>query len=210
MLPLSPSRHEAYYNRLKEMGSRKTERVERRGAQLHFEHRLGGIEIRSLLEGLRALSRGSRASLELLSPAGLRLAAEPAPKTAIPAEAGAYLLCCLVERRVRVDVGGPGGVALSGGIYLYAGSARQGIRYRCQRYLDPRRGRGRWHIDRLLRSPGARALALVPLPGQSECALVRELSRLGLEAPIAGFGASDCRQGCQAHLLSWRGYGALP
>jgi len=207
---LSPARHEAYYNRLREMGSRKAERVEQRGSQAGFEHRSSGIEMRRVLEGLPALSRGAPAPLKLLSLRGSTLTAKPATKTAIPAEPGAYVLCCLVERPIRVDLGGLGGVALSGGIYLYAGSARRGIRYRCQRYLDPGRGRGRWHIDKLLRRPGARALALVPLPGQSECELVGRLARLGLEAPVAGFGASDCRQGCQAHLLFLRGYLSLP
>lgn len=208
--PLSALRHEVYYNRLRKMGSRKTELVERRGSPPGLGWGLSSLEMRRLLVELRALSRRSPVSLNLLSVRGWSLGAKPATKSAIPVEPGAYVLCCVVERRVRLDLGGLGEVALGCGIYLYAGSARQGIRHRCQRFLNPARLRGRWHIDRLLRCSGARALALVPLPGRKECELVGRLSRLGFEPPIAGFGATDCRQGCEAHLLSWRGYGGVP
>lgn len=92
----------------------------------------------------------------------------------------------------------------SAGRYVYIGSARGpgGVRGRLGRHI---RGAGqpRWHVDALrevARVEGwAYTLAAEPL----ECGWVRALlGQPGVYAPWLGFGSSDCRQGCPAHLLA--------
>ena len=59
-----------------------------------------------------------------------------------------------------------------------------------------------WHIDYLLRAlPVHQAMTFVGA-GADECKLVQELLMLpGSSAPVVGFGSSDCRRGCPAHLV---------
>ena len=61
-----------------------------------------------------------------------------------------------------------------------------------------------WHVDQLTQRRDVRVAAIV-LPGVAlgECELNRRVERLVHgTVPAAGFGASDCRAGCPAHL--WR------
>ena len=94
-------------------------------------------------------------------------------------------------------------VSLPAGDYVYVGSAcgPGGLRARLGRHLSGA-GRPHWHIDALrghARIVGAyycvSALRL-------ECRWVQALLALpGVTAPAPGFGASDCRSGCLAHLV---------
>ncbi len=120
-------------------------------------------------------------------------------------EGGAYLLHleCLTE--VRLDLGALGSRDLPAGLYVYIGSARGGIEKRVERHRRLARekaGKIHWHIDRLLIHPAVRLICVEPLPGKKECSISRKMARRPfVSVPVPGFGASDCRAGCLAHLL---------
>ncbi len=120
-----------------------------------------------------------------------------------PAELGAYLLILTAAEPTQVRVGRLGEFLLPPGRYAYAGSAQGpgGLAARLNRHLRPDK-RLHWHVDYLT--------ALLPVtdvivrvgPAWLECAWVRELLALpGAGTPIPGFGSSDCREGCPAHLV---------
>ena len=127
----------------------------------------------------------------------------------IPPTPGTYLL--LIRLRAPLSLQGRfAGITLPAGWHVYAGSARGpgGLRARLGRHLARRKHR-RWHVDQLTTvAETVRALPFpdtetAPAPG--ECALAQALLSSGsFEAPVPGFGSSDCRA-CPAHLLRWNG-----
>ena len=106
-----------------------------------------------------------------------------------------YTLYIVVPAAVTVTVGRLGTFCFPAGCYLYSGSARKNLRARVNRHLR-RKKRLRWHIDYLLAAPGVEIVAVL-LSHRSECELV---ARGGGEVVVSGFGASDCRTGCNSHL----------
>lgn len=128
------------------------------------------------------------------------------PCTDADANSGAYRLHVTLPTAARVRVGRFGRVRLPAGHYVYVGSARRHLRQRVARHRQvasgQRRG-GHWHIDALLAHSRARLVAIELFPGGAECALSRETAQLpGAGVPIPGFGATDCRAGCAAHLYA--------
>ncbi len=107
-----------------------------------------------------------------------------------------YQLLVRVSHAVRLRVGALGTQTLEAGWYLYTGSARRNLAARIQRHLH-RSKRKRWHIDYLLLSPGVEVVRVFT-SSKEEC---QWNQATGGEVVIPGFGASDCRQGCGAHLL---------
>jgi len=100
-------------------------------------------------------------------------------------------------RHLRFDEG-----PFPAGFYIYTGSAKRNLLHRTARHLTIKHKR-RWHIDYLLGSDRARILDVVILPGreQSECHANCEVGRMpGAVVVLKGFGSSDCRSGCPAHL----------
>jgi Uri superfamily endonuclease len=112
-----------------------------------------------------------------------------------PVEPTTYQLHIDVERALRLRVGRLGTFAVPPGRYVYTGSARRGLAARVARHLRTRKRR-HWHIDHLLAADGVRIVA-VGLSARTECAA--NLAVRGT-TPVPGFGASDCRAGCGAHL----------
>jgi Uri superfamily endonuclease len=117
---------------------------------------------------------------------------------------GSYLLIVTLEREMSLRIGALGTHRLAGGTYAYVGSAKRGIGARVERHrrlARLKRGPLRWHIDFLLAAPHAALLDAFPFPGVDECALSRSLASVrGVNAPVPGFGASDCTGGCRAHF----------
>ncbi len=113
---------------------------------------------------------------------------------------GAYRLTINLARPVRVRVGRLGRVALPAGTYYYFGSARRNLPARVARHLRRKKTK-RWHIDYLLAHPAAEVAAVHAWTDRSECDLAAEALRRGGTAPVPGFGSSDCRRGCPAHLV---------
>ena len=106
-----------------------------------------------------------------------------------------YQLLIEVARPLRCVVGRLGEFSFAAGRYVYTGSARRGLEARIARHLRREKAL-RWHIDYLLTAPGVRVIE-VKRSARNECALNRALRG---QVPVPGFGASDCRAGCGAHL----------
>lgn len=96
------------------------------------------------------------------------------------------------------------------GRYVYAGSALGpgGVAARLKRHLRVDK-QTHWHIDYLIPAAAIVGTAIVYGADRRECMWARALQRLhGATAPVVGFGSSDCRSGCTAHL--WRLPDGLP
>jgi Uri superfamily endonuclease len=106
-----------------------------------------------------------------------------------------YQLIILVPRALRRTIGRLGTFEFAAGRYAYTGSAKRGFEARIARHLRKEKTL-RWHIDYLLAAPGVHVVEVIR-SRRGECALNRATRG---EVPIEGFGASDCRAGCGAHL----------
>lgn len=106
-----------------------------------------------------------------------------------------YQLTIEVAQPLRCVIGRLGEFDFPAGRWLYTGSARRALDARIERHLRAEKTL-RWHIDYLLAQPGV-AITRVLRSAVDEC-------RLNQAAPgivvVPGFGASDCRAGCGAHL----------
>ena len=110
---------------------------------------------------------------------------------------GAYLLLIKLEAKANLFVGGMGEIVFKPGFYVYAGSAKRGLKARVNRHLRKKKNK-RWHIDYLV----AAADKITPVPVISdddlECMLADSLQDIA-DFPVKGFGSSDCR--CKSHLF---------
>ncbi len=106
-----------------------------------------------------------------------------------------YQLQIRVARALRLRIGALGELHFPPGRYLYTGSARRNLQARIARHLRHEK-RLHWHIDYLLAHPAV-TLEGTATSGQAECAWNQANAGLVLQP---GFGASDCRAGCGAHL----------
>jgi Uri superfamily endonuclease len=117
---------------------------------------------------------------------------------------GAYVLRVNVKRPLTLFVGALGQVFIPAGCYAYVGSARRGIVARVSRHKRlamQKEGKLHWHIDYLLMNPHTQWDGEVMLEDGIECVISGHISTLkGATAPVPGFGSSDCRSGCKAHL----------
>jgi Uri superfamily endonuclease len=120
-----------------------------------------------------------------------------------PAEPGTYALLIDVADLLELTVGRLGRVRLIPGHYIYVGSAHGpgGLRSRITRHM--RRDRRRhWHIDYLTEAASVSYVYFEAGMKRLECPWSQALLNVsGAMAPILGFGSSDCRQGCLAHLI---------
>ena len=119
----------------------------------------------------------------------------------LPPYLGAYGLLIRLPRQFTGRIGALGQVTLPSDCYLYLGSAYGpgGLPARLRRHLRAEK-RLHWHVDYLTTAGTAEGIFV--LPGGCECELVDHALRLpAVNAPVAGFGSSDCRR-CAAHLLA--------
>ncbi len=114
---------------------------------------------------------------------------------------GSYILVIRSERQAVVSAGRLGTVHLKRGWYLYVGSAfgPGGLAARLAHHLRPSERR-HWHIDYLLDGRAVREVwyrcGARDLEHHWAQAL---LTHPAAQAPVAGFGATDCR--CRSHLI---------
>jgi Uri superfamily endonuclease len=125
-------------------------------------------------------------------------------------EPGSYLLLLALAAPASLKIGRLGCRAFQPGRYIYVGSALGpgGLAARLKRHLRVDK-RTHWHIDYL--TPVARIVAIGSVYGvdRRECTWAHALQGLdGATTPVNGFGSSDCRSGCAAHL--WRLPDGLP
>ncbi|MCL1815816.1 MAG: DNA/RNA nuclease SfsA [Treponema sp.] len=113
---------------------------------------------------------------------------------------GSYLLVLEIAEKKEITVGNLGRINFMPGWYVYAGSAMKNLDQRITRHQRKIRKSKHWHLDYL--TPFARG-SITALPIRSfhnlECALAGELLILG-GVPVKGFGSSDCKKNCPAHL----------
>jgi Uri superfamily endonuclease len=128
----------------------------------------------------------------------------------LPSLPGAYILEFWLPQPAVVIIGRLGRRSFPAGAGFYLGSAcgPGGLKARLGRHLRPGDlARPHWHIDYLhgVAQPRAAAYLIQPqaAPGLPlECRWSRRLAALtGACVPLPGFGASDCRAGCRAHLV---------
>lgn len=106
-----------------------------------------------------------------------------------------YQLTIEIAAPVSCTVGRLGTALFPAGRYVYTGSAKRALEARIARHLRSDKTL-RWHIDYLLASPGVRIVD-VQRSTRPECVLNQQVK--GTVA-MRGFGASDCVNGCGAHL----------
>ena len=106
-----------------------------------------------------------------------------------------YQLHIEVAGPILLTIGRLGTFDFPAGHYIYTGSARRAFEARIARHLRADKTL-RWHIDYLLTAPGVRIVDVVRST-RGECVLNRAVRG---SMPVPGFGASDCRRGCGAHL----------
>jgi Uri superfamily endonuclease len=128
----------------------------------------------------------------------------------IPNQHGTYALHLYLPNPKQLRVGHLGEFTFPAGDYLYQGSAfgPGGLRARLGRHL--RGGNSpHWHVDVLREVAGVAGFYyLIQDTEESaqslECIWSQALACLpGARAPVPGFGASDCRAGCAAHIIFW-------
>jgi len=135
----------------------------------------------------------------------------------LPAARGTYALYLSLASPCHLELGASGSHDFPASGYVYLGSAHGpgGLRARLGRHLRGD-GRPRWHVDALRRFAGVIGAVYALEPPEAhlarpvnpavlrlECAWSQALSRLpGFTVPVPGFGASDCRSGCLAHLFA--------
>lgn len=113
----------------------------------------------------------------------------------MPRRPTVYQLRIRLSRRSSIDIGKLGRFQFPAGNYVYTGSARRNLEARIHRHLS-RTKRLHWHIDFLLSHPAARVVEVRRFRSE-ECRVNR---RTRGRIVVKGFGASDCRTGCRAHL----------
>jgi Uri superfamily endonuclease len=111
---------------------------------------------------------------------------------------GIYALAISVKKNIVVNVGALHEIPFEKGLYVYVGSAQNGLEKRTSRHLRKIKRRF-WHIDYLLAAGNVSVLKVFGKKGSrsEECKLARELDKIG--TAIKGFGSSDC--GCKGHLF---------
>jgi len=118
---------------------------------------------------------------------------------------GTYALFFWLDQPLGLEVGRLGRVILPAGWLVYVGSALGpgGLRARLRRHLAPTK-RVHWHIDALtLAHPPDDWLAQAD-GERHECDWVQMLAaHPRASVPVPGFGSSDCRRGCPAHLIAF-------
>ncbi len=114
---------------------------------------------------------------------------------------GVYQLIIIIKKETTLHIGKLGNITIPKGVYIYTGSAMNGLDNRIRRHLRKNKI-NHWHIDYLLKSKVANIIGVIKI--QSENKIECELNRLTLPVmnilpQLMGFGSSDCRV-CHSHL----------
>ena len=121
----------------------------------------------------------------------------------LPDGGGCYALVIVLPKRKCIQVGKLGNALFPAGTYVYTGTAMSSLRARIAYHLRKTKKR-HWHIDYLLGARGAyvKEVAYHLSSIRTECRSNRRIARLpGAKIIVPGFGSSDCRAGCQSHLI---------
>lgn len=120
---------------------------------------------------------------------------------------GTYTLIMFLSKETCLNVGKLDVRRFPRGYYTYTGSAlgfgASGLRGRVSRHLRKEKKKF-WHIDFLLAHENTTLTGVVAAQTSTklECEMNRYIKENGeAEIAVPGFGASDCRQSCNSHLL---------
>ncbi len=121
-------------------------------------------------------------------------------------DTGVYQLWLWLSGDVRVTVGRLGRFLFPAGTYIYTGRCCRALRARVLRHVQGATIK-HWHIDYLLADRRAHVLrvGLASADPEMECELNQSIGRRG-RCIVRGFGASDCTDGCEAHLFLVHGF----
>jgi len=116
---------------------------------------------------------------------------------------GIYCLIIKLSRSTKIKVGSLGKIDFLKGVYLYSGSAMNGLTNRINRHRKKQK-KLFWHIDYLLNSRYAKIIFVIPIKTDKrlECILNRMVSQFPDATPVKGFGCSDCK--CETHLFYFK------
>ena len=118
---------------------------------------------------------------------------------------GVYGLIIMVPHQIKVHIGALGEICFLEGFYVYVGSARgksTSIENRLSRHFRKEK-RVHWHIDYLLDADVTVKEAIFSESDERlECLVAKTLAarKKGNWGPKK-FGASDCKSGCESHLI---------
>jgi Uri superfamily endonuclease len=127
----------------------------------------------------------------------------------LPADPGSYALFLKIPIQQKLAIGQLRISEFLAGYYLYLGSAHGpgGLQARLGRHLRTGK-KHHWHIDALRAVSEVQGYCYLieqKYPQSNlpvECQWSQKLIALpGVQVPLPGFGASDCKLGCQTHLL---------
>jgi Uri superfamily endonuclease len=119
------------------------------------------------------------------------------------ASPGTYVLKLSLPKNRCVRIGQLGHYSFQSGTYLYFGSAfgPGGVAARICRHLGAS-GNQHWHCDYLIAYSQIEAVYFSYAPTKLECSWTRAVAQLSYTStPVPGFGASDCKKHCRAHLV---------
>lgn len=111
---------------------------------------------------------------------------------------GSYILVIDLAKSVSLEVGRLGTCQVPAGLYLYCGSAMNGLEGRIRRHLRQTR-KLHWHIDYLTSAAKVTEVWWLVSEERWECRWAEAIAGMGGEIVARGFGSSDCR--CSTHLL---------
>ena len=123
----------------------------------------------------------------------------------LPDAPGTYALHLFLPKPVELDVGRLGRFHFRAGELIYLGSAfgPGGLHARLGRHLHGE-GNFRWHIDYVKPATQVMGYWATLIPLHLECRWTQALISLpGAYVPARGLGASDCRNGCPAHIVAF-------
>jgi Uri superfamily endonuclease len=121
----------------------------------------------------------------------------------IPAAPGTYGLLMRLAEQKRITIGHLGEFHFLPGDYVYVGSAfgSGGLRGRLGRHLRAEK-KMHWHLDWFLMHAEVRGYFFQADGEHHECFWIRSMKTVQKASlPAPGFGSSDCRQECGAHLV---------
>lgn len=116
----------------------------------------------------------------------------------MPAKKGSYILVLDLAEDTLLKIGRLGTFEFPAGLYLYCGSALNGLEARIRRHLQRDKKR-HWHIDYLTAVAPVVQVWWVADEQRWECQWAQAIAAQDCEVVARGFGSSDCR--CPTHLL---------
>jgi Uri superfamily endonuclease len=124
-------------------------------------------------------------------------------KNVISDRKGNYILVMRLNKGIQITIPRFGVLELFPGDYFYCGSAHGsgGIKSRVLRHLNIHAKRF-WHIDYLKNHMQILEIWYQVDPNNQECEFCQFLVGQNFSSiPIEGFGSSDCKKRCMAHLI---------